>query len=90
MSRTDHYVGINERAEKLIEGAEATQYDTLDGAFMNQFPLMQYDLPDGTTYFEYVQAEPWASGPHFFLALHDDEGNEVPASLWTDKEIEEV
>jgi hypothetical protein len=90
VSRTDHYVGINHRAEQLIQGAEAHQYDTFDGAFMNRFPLMQYVLPDGTNYFEFVQADPWASGPHFFLALKDENDSIVDGSLWFDDEVENL
>ena len=90
MSRTDHYMGINERAEKLIQGATAYQYDTVEGAFYNQFPLMAYEMPDGTVYYEYVQADPWASGPHFFLALRDEHDRPLEGSLWTDDEIEDI
>jgi len=50
--------------------------------------LMKYTLPNGDVYQEFVQAEPWSSGPCTFLALKDKTGNEVKESLWTDQEIE--
>lgn len=52
------------------------------------YPLYKYTLPDGTVYEERVQAEPWSSGPVFFLALVDEIGQWVPESLWTDEEID--
>jgi hypothetical protein len=49
--------------------------------------LRRFTLEDGTIYEEYIQAEPWSSGPCYFIALKDSEGNPVPESLWTDEEI---
>lgn len=71
--------GSNVRIEK---------YDDLEGAFGNDFPLFRYVMADGREFYEYVQAEPWSSGPCYFLALRDSRGNPVPESLWTDEEIE--
>lgn len=51
-------------------------------------PLMRYTLPDGRVLTEDVQAEPWSSGPCFFLALRDEKGEWVKESLWADNEIE--
>lgn len=50
--------------------------------------LHRYTLSDGKVYVEFVQAEPWHSGPCYFIALKDRHGNVVPESLWTDEEIE--
>lgn len=58
------------------------------GMFGDQYALNKYTLPDGTVYYEGVQAEPWSSGPVFFLALKDEKGNWVPESLWSEEEIE--
>ena len=50
-------------------------------------PLHRYTMPDGRVFVEYVQAEPWCSGPCYFIALKDKHGNPVPESLWTDEEM---
>jgi hypothetical protein len=50
--------------------------------------LHRYTMPDGKVYEEYVQAEPWSSGPVYHIALRDVKtGKPVPQSLWTDEEI---
>lgn len=59
----------------------------IDGAFGNEFPLYAYTFPDGRVLTEYVQAEPWSSGPCYFVALKDEEGKPVTASLWSQSEI---
>lgn len=50
--------------------------------------LHKHTLPDGRVLREEVQANPWSSGPCYFVALKDEAGNWVPESLWTDEEIE--
>lgn len=57
------------------------------GMFDNEYALSRYILRDGRVYYEYVQAEPWDSGPMFFVALRDEEGQPVPESLWSEEEI---
>jgi hypothetical protein len=49
--------------------------------------LHRYTLPDGRIYEEYVQAEPWSSGPCYFIALKNSKGNVISQSLWTDDEL---
>lgn len=58
------------------------------GMFDNEYDLMKYALPNGTVLVEDVQASPWSSGPMFFLALKDVDGNWVKESLWPEDEIE--
>jgi hypothetical protein len=48
--------------------------------------LNRYTLPSGDVYEEYIQAEPWSSGPCYFIALKRN-GEVVYKSLWTDEEI---
>ena len=48
--------------------------------------LHEYTLPNGRVYREKVQAEPWSSGPCYFVALVDETDAWVPESLWTDEE----
>lgn len=69
----------------------ASSYEVFHGMFDDEYPLMEYLLSDGRKVQEYVQAEPWSSGPCFFIALKDKvSGNPLPETLWTDTEIEEA
>lgn len=67
-----------------------THYDDLEGMFEELFPLWRYTFDDGTILEEYVQAQPWSSGPCFFIALKDSDGNVVKESLWDEKTINDV
>jgi hypothetical protein len=90
--RTDQYIGLNEAGMALVADPNITriQYDTLEGAFYNEFPLYQYLLPKWQLVQEHVQAAPWSSGPMYFLALKKvDTGEWIKETLWTDQEIEE-
>ena len=62
---------------------------TIAGAFDDVAGhLFRHTLADGTIYEEYLQANPWSSGPMYFVALKDADGNPVPESLWTDEEMD--
>lgn len=58
------------------------------GMFFDEYPLYKYILPDGTELFETVQAEPWSSGPCFFLCLRDSDGYIIEESKWSQVEID--
>ena len=60
------------------------------GMFEDECPycLFRYTFPNGQVYYEAVQTAPWSSGPVFFLALRDKDGNWVPESLWPEEAIE--
>lgn len=60
------------------------------GMFEDQYELHKYILPNGKVYKEYVQAEPWSSGPVFFLALTDEADKVVEKSLWSNEEVANV
>lgn len=51
--------------------------DVIEGAFYNKFDLFEYELKDGRKVREEVQAEPWSSGPCYFIQLVDSETGEV-------------
>ncbi len=57
--------------------------------FDNEYPLYKYTFPDGKVVQEFLQAEPWSSGPVIFVALEDEAGNPIKESLWIDEEISE-
>jgi hypothetical protein len=51
--------------------------------------LHRYSMPDGKVYVEYVQADPWSSGPVYHIALKDARtGKPLAKSLWTQDEID--
>jgi len=50
--------------------------------------LHRYKMPNGAVLEEYIQAEPWSSGPCYHIALKNKKGNVVSQSLWTQKEID--
>lgn len=50
-----------------VKTEESGEYFT--GMFEEDYPLHKYTFPDGSVYYEMVQADPWSSGPCFFLAL---------------------
>lgn len=92
--RADQYVGLNDRAVALLFGGKSNpaltieQIGVITGAWDSVVAdLRQYTLPNGCVYREKVQAEPWSSGPCYFVALVDETGAWVPESLWTDEEL---
>jgi hypothetical protein len=90
--RMDWVEGLNRWATELV--AQATKKEPSGEYFLGMFgdehPLCCYYLPDGSFVREDIQAVPWASGPHFFFALRDEEGNWIPESLWSPEEIDSV
>lgn len=87
MSRSDHPYGLSKRGRALVERARAVRSVTFEG-LCNPIELVTWRLPDERVLEEYVQAEPWSSGPHWFLSLRVP-GQEVgfPEIDWTDQEI---
>lgn len=49
--------------------------------------LLEYKLTDGNWVEEYIQAEPWSSGPVIFLALRDKESKRVIVE-WSQEDID--
>jgi len=72
--RSDQYMGLSSKAKAFVVGMKAEQYDEFEGAFYNTFPLYKYtsETPEEIiVYHEIVQAEPWSSGPMFFMTLKE-------------------
>ena len=87
--------GRVEEFEREVQISTATKREigSFGGMFDETYPLFEYTLKDGRVFQEYVQAEPWSSGPCIFLALKQwarmDEGLiPVSESLWTYEEIQ--
>ena len=52
------------------------------------YDLDKYTMNDGREVEEYLQAEPWSSGPCLFIALqYSDTKEPIHETLWPDKEI---
>ena len=66
------------------------RYSQFPGMFGEMYPLHKYKLKDQSFLYEYVQADPWSSGPCIFLALSTKpDGKGKQKFKWSDKEIEE-
>lgn len=50
--------------------------------------LHRYTMPNGKVYEEYIQAEPWSSGPCYFIALKNAKGKPVTQSLWSQHDLD--
>lgn len=75
------------QATHEFDELQSEQYDVIPGAFDETAGnLLYYPLKNGGQAREYVQKEPWSSGPCYFIALkiEDEPLNET---LWTNKEI---
>ena len=48
------------------------QYGKTFGMFEEEIPLWEYELSNGESWREIVQAAPWSSGPVIFLCLEDE------------------
>jgi len=64
---------------------EKLSYSSYTGMFQQEYPLHIYLLKDGSTVKEIVQAEPWSSGPCFFMCLERDNGKRI--GKWSQEEI---
>lgn len=62
-------------------------YDHYEGMNDCQYDLHEYTMKDGSKVREAVQAEPWSSGPVFFLALQDEKGEWIKETLWDEETI---
>jgi hypothetical protein len=100
--RTDQFAGLPKSADKFLRENKRPphtcgtcghviksyheKYDTFEGMFHTQYPLIRYPLKDGSFAEEFLQAAPWSSGPIHFLGLRHADGTEF---TWSDEEIEE-
>lgn len=75
--------------QQIPEKREVIEF--YDGMFNDQHPLYRIPLVGGEYAEEYLQADPWSSGPVFFHGLWVYKGGKVVKTYtWTDKEIEEA
>ena len=93
MSRSHSIEGLSEKAQKMVKRLKARSTSlVIKGAFGGVviYRPQEYRNHHGrVVYREFIQDEPWSSGPHTFLALKDRLGQVVKESLWDDEEIDE-
>ena len=53
------------------------------------FPLYRYFLKDGGTVSEFLQEQPWSSGPMSFIALRNEQTGKIIGG-WMPEEIDEM
>lgn len=86
--RTDQYYGLNKWARWFVEGALQEECGSVDGAFSPLVAsLHEYTFADSRVYREDIQAVIWSSGPCYFAALRDWNGQWVRKSLWSGADI---
>jgi len=61
------------------------KYGIYEGMFENEYPLVEYDLKDGSIVREALEACPWSSGPMMFLKLVDKDGKDL--FVWGEESI---
>ncbi len=99
MARFDQFLGLNSWAKKTVNATGVIKKPSnqelvkptkgkFTGMFGDEYPLYMYTLPNGKVYFEEIQADPWSSGPVFFIALKNKRGNWIPRSLWSREKID--
>lgn len=95
-------VPVREVGVRLLPGGRTESFDravmmpvaktevvgVIPGFYGDDIPLVRYTMPNGRVFTEYVQAEPWSSGPCYFIALKNERGKVVPQSLWKQEDID--
>ena len=96
MSRCTQIIGLTDKAEEWInKNCESISpidsgntYEGMFGGKEDTYKLYKYLTKTGREVEEYIQAEPWSSGPCFFIALrYIDTKRSILKSLWSQEEI---
>ena len=76
--------------EPIMESAYTSEvYDTRHPFYEDVHDLQIYRFKDGRILEDYVQEEPWSSGPCTFMALRDHDTKEpLPETLWSQEIID--
>lgn len=78
MGRENHYVGLTAECERFVASLERLNCGVFFGMFDEEFPLYVYvDKETGEEWEEFVQYEPWSSGPWFLIGLRNKRTGEV-------------
>lgn len=98
--RCDQYIGLTTEAQEFLSEHEITpepcscckrpfppkleQICTYRGINNTEYPLNRHFLMGGRYADEFLQADPWSSGPMFFIGLRVSDGQEFS---WSEEEI---
>ena len=92
--RMTQFIGLTSNAKLFLQLNAVQVLDTvgeITGMFNEHVvDLKSYLLTDGKICQEYVQAEPWSSGPCIFLALQYSDGTPIEETLWNPEDIDSV
>lgn len=82
---------VTTRSGRSIPHWYIIETDPVGGAFGDYAAgyLRTYKDDSGYIIREKLQATPWSSGPCYFVALQDEEGNFIEDLMWTEAEIDE-
>ena len=84
--RTDQHIGLTVAARNFLKSVGINHkkvISTYSGMFGDKYPLYRYYLGNGCYADEYLQTDPWSSGPMFFIGLR------VSGFEWAEAEIQE-
>ena len=98
MSRQTNLMGLSDKALKFIKEKQLQSTindegpETFIGMFGEDIWNVHYYYENGICkYKDFIQAEPWSSGPCIFIALWDIENNcPVNETLWDYDDINNV
>ena len=107
MSRCDQHMGLPEEAQRFLEEniidcdvcphcnraypRKQETCGTYTGMFNNEYKLRLYRLKNDMVGHEFVQADPWSSGPCFFLGLKVfGNGGLLKTFYWDQKVIDDA
>ncbi|MHA2063462.1 MAG: hypothetical protein ACXABY_03680 [Candidatus Thorarchaeota archaeon] len=76
----------DDREDEEVWEWEVEVYQETNSWYGEGYSLKRYRLANGLWVYEYIQAEPWSSGPCTFLALSwtPDGKDPIEATLWSD------
>lgn len=83
--RRSKYAGMNPWAKSTV--ANAVKVENAGSLSAVWHTLKRYTMADGNVYTEYQQTVVESISDVYFTALHDQNGNKLPQSLWTDAEM---
>jgi hypothetical protein len=89
MARFDLMIGLNQRGKDIVHCLRRETVGHILGAYKPRVgALRRYTNPaDGRVFYDYVRCDNWFCGPNYFMALKDEDGEIVPASLWREDEL---
>lgn len=95
MSRQTQLAGLTDSARNFIEqrGKFLENGDSVLGMFEEEAYILRkfQDSVTGANFEEFVQAEPWSSGPVIFIGLKwSYTGKPVQGMNWSQKDIDEA